>query len=150
MTRIKRSTAIFLVVALTVVGQLQVGAQAQLVKAVNSVGVTVSDMDRAVAFYSDALSFAKVSDIELEGPAYAQLLGVFGLRIRVVRMQLGDEFLVLTQYIAPPGGKPIPADSRSNDLWFQHFAVQTCAGRADPNVRAGFMLIPESGASTLI
>ena len=37
-------------------------------------------------------------------------------------MQLGHEFLDLTQYLAPPG-RPIPADSRSNDLWFQHIAI---------------------------
>ena len=37
-------------------------------------------------------------------------------------MQLGNEYLDLTQYLAPPG-RPIPADSRSNDLWFQHVAI---------------------------
>ena len=42
--------------------------------------------------------------------------------MRIVRMQLGNEYLDLTQYLAPPG-RPIPADSRSNDLWFQHVAI---------------------------
>jgi catechol 2,3-dioxygenase-like lactoylglutathione lyase family enzyme len=37
-------------------------------------------------------------------------------------MQLGNEYLDLTQYLAPPG-RPVPADSRSNDLWFQHVAI---------------------------
>src|SRR5437763_6561644 len=87
--------------------------------AVESVGMTVSDMDRSVAFYS-ALTFQKVSDIEVLGEQYEHLEGVFGARI--VRMQLGNEFLDLTQYLAPPG-RPIPVDSRSNDLWFQHVAI---------------------------
>src|SRR5215469_15811752 len=66
---------------------------------VESIGMTVSDVDRAVEFYS-ALTFQKVSDVEV----------------------LGDEYLDLTQYLAPPG-RPIPVDSHSNDLWFQHIAI---------------------------
>src|SRR5438045_1284256 len=89
--------------------------------AVESVGMTVSDMDRSVAFYS-ALTFQKVSVIEVLGEQYEHLEGVFGARMRIVRMQLGNEFLDLTQYLAPPG-RPIPVDSRSNDLWFQHVAI---------------------------
>ena len=88
---------------------------------VESIGMTVSDMDRAVEFYS-ALTFQKVSDVEVLGEQYEHLEGVFGARMRIVRMQLGNEYLDLTQYLAPPG-RPIPVDSRSNDLWFQHIAI---------------------------
>ena len=88
---------------------------------VESVGMTVSDMDRAVGFYS-ALTFQKVSDVEVLGDEFEHLEGVFGARMRVVRMQLGNEYLDLTQYLAPPG-RAIPTDSRSNDLWFQHIAI---------------------------
>src|SRR5204862_4940200 len=89
--------------------------------AVESVGMTVSDMDRAVEFYS-ALAFQKVSDVEVLGEQYEHLEGVFGARMRIVRMQLGNEFVDLTEYLAPRG-RPIPLDSRSNDLWFQHIAI---------------------------
>ena len=34
-------------------------------------------------------------------------------------MQLGDEVIELIQHLTPQG-KPVPIDSRSNDLWFQH------------------------------
>jgi len=37
-------------------------------------------------------------------------------------MKLGDEFIELTEYLAPKG-RPIPVDSRSNDRWFQHIAI---------------------------
>jgi len=89
--------------------------------AVESIGMTVSDMDRSVEFYS-ALTFQKVSDVEVLGEEFEHLEGVFGARMRIVRMQLGNEYLDLTQYLAPPG-RPIPADSHSNDLWFQHAAI---------------------------
>src|SRR5438874_12258300 len=70
--------------------------------AVEAVGMTVSDMDRSVAFYS-ALAFQKVSDVEVLGEQYEHLEGVFGARMRIVRMRLGNEFVDLTEYLAPRG-----------------------------------------------
>ena len=95
------------------------GARANV--SVESIGMTVSNMDRAVEFYS-ALTFEKISDVEVLGDKFEHLEGVFGARMRIVRMRLGNEFLDLTQYLTPPG-RPIPVDSRSNDLWFQHIAI---------------------------
>jgi catechol 2,3-dioxygenase-like lactoylglutathione lyase family enzyme len=79
-------------------------------------------MDRAIDFYSRVLSFEKISDIEVSGEEYEHLQGVFGVRMRVVRMKLGDEAIELDEYLAPKG-RPIPVDSRSNDRWFQHVAI---------------------------
>jgi catechol 2,3-dioxygenase-like lactoylglutathione lyase family enzyme len=93
------------------------------VLSVASVGFTVSDMDRSVAFYRDVLTFKPVSDVELDGPEYDQLWGVFGARARVVRLQLGDQILELTQFLSPPDVRPIPVPSYSHDLWFQHVAI---------------------------
>jgi catechol 2,3-dioxygenase-like lactoylglutathione lyase family enzyme len=93
-----------------------------LVTAVDAVGFTVSDADRSVEFFSKILSFEKVSDVEVIGDAYEHLQGVFGLRMRVVRMKLGGEQIELTEYLAPRG-RPIPADAHSNDRSFQHIAI---------------------------
>src|SRR5881275_1649922 len=109
----QRFITTLLVVALSIAAKATVS--------VESVGITVSDMDRAVEFYS-ALTFQKISDVEVLGEQFEHLEGVFGARMRIVRMQLGKEYLDLTQYLAPPG-RPIPVDSRSNDLWFQHIAI---------------------------
>ena len=95
-----------------------------LVEQVGAIGMTVSDMDASVDFYSRVLSFEKVSDVEVTGADYERLEGVFGLRMRVVRMRLGGEFIELTEYVAPKG-RPVPVDSRSNDRWFQHIAIIT-------------------------
>ena len=93
-----------------------------LVSAVDSVSMTVSDADRAAEFYSRVLHFQQVSEHEVAGDEYEHLEGVFGLRMRVVRMQLGDEQIELMEYLAPKG-RPIPADARSNDRSFQHIAI---------------------------
>jgi len=89
---------------------------------VESVGITVSDLDRAVAFYTGVLPFEKLSETKLEGPELEALEGIFGAHVRVARLRLGRETLELTEYLAPRG-RPVPADSRSNDLWFQHIAL---------------------------
>src|SRR5262249_38697019 len=95
---------------------------APLVQAVDAVGMTVADMDRSLEFYTQVLSFEPVSDVEVWGPEYEQLQGVFGLRLRVVRLRLGDEFIELSEYLTPKG-KPFPVDSHGNDRWFQHIAI---------------------------
>src|SRR6266498_4431410 len=115
-----RSHAKILAIALLALRSVSISAQSPKI-AVESIGMTVSDMDRSVEFYS-ALTFQKVSDIEVLGEQYEHLEGVFGARVRIVRMQLGNEYVDLTEYLAPRG-RPIPLDSRSNDLWFQHIAI---------------------------
>jgi len=84
--------------------------------------MTVSDADRSVDFYSRLLGFTRVSDVEVTGEAYERLYDVFPVRMRVVRLQLGHEYLELTEYLAPRG-RPAPVDARSNDRWFQHVAI---------------------------
>ena len=97
-------------------------AEAAAVKRIESVGFTVSDMDRAIDFYRGVLTFEVESDTEIHGREYELLTGVFGARSRIVRLRLGDEVIELTEFLTPRG-RPIPQDSRSNDLWFQHVAI---------------------------
>ncbi|HVE55376.1 MAG TPA: VOC family protein [Pyrinomonadaceae bacterium] len=92
------------------------------VSRVESVGFTVSEMDRAIDFYTRILPFEKVSDKEFWGADFEHLSGVFGARVRVVRLKLGAETLELTEYLNS-NGRPVPVDSRSNDRWFQHIAI---------------------------
>lgn len=92
------------------------------VRGLDSVGMTVSDLDRSIEFYTKVLTFSKVSEREVHGTGYEHLVGIFGVHARVARLQLGDEFVELTEFLTP-GGHPVPADSRSNDKWFQHMAI---------------------------
>jgi catechol 2,3-dioxygenase-like lactoylglutathione lyase family enzyme len=92
------------------------------VASVESVGMTVSDMTRAIDFYTRVLPFTKEFDAEVAGRPWEQLHGVFGARMRIVGLRLGDERLELTEYLAPRG-RPMPVDSRGNDRWFQHVAI---------------------------
>jgi catechol 2,3-dioxygenase-like lactoylglutathione lyase family enzyme len=84
--------------------------------------MTVSNMDRAVDFYTSVLTFEKTADRELHGREFELLTGVFGARARIVTLRLGGESLELTEFLAPRG-RPIPPDMRANDLAFQHAAL---------------------------
>jgi catechol 2,3-dioxygenase-like lactoylglutathione lyase family enzyme len=97
-------------------------AHGQAVTHVESVGFTVSDMDKAIDFYTRALPFEKLSDNEVWGEDFEHLSGVFGSHVRIVDLKLGSETLELTEYLTPQG-RPVPVDSRSNDRWFQHIAI---------------------------
>jgi catechol 2,3-dioxygenase-like lactoylglutathione lyase family enzyme len=97
-------------------------AAAQGAAAVDAIALTVADADRSAAFFEQVLGFERVSEVEVEGAAWESLQSVFPLRLRVVRLRLGDETLELHEYLAPRG-RPMPADTRGNDLWFQHVAI---------------------------
>ena len=85
------------------------------VKKIRAIRSTVSDVERSLKFYQEALSFKLISDTVTE--SYSKRIP-----IRVVTLQLGEERLELIEYLDVPG-KQIPQDSQSNDLWFQHLAI---------------------------
>jgi catechol 2,3-dioxygenase-like lactoylglutathione lyase family enzyme len=92
------------------------------VRAVGCVAMTVADADRSVAFFTRVLEFKARGAEVLQGTEHAAIEGVPMARTRRVRLDLGDECLDVDQ---PLGGirRPLPADSRSNDGWFQHVAI---------------------------
>jgi catechol 2,3-dioxygenase-like lactoylglutathione lyase family enzyme len=92
------------------------------VTAVDAVGFTVSDLDRALAFYTGVLPFTTLSTREVSGRPYELLSGLFGARSRVARLRLGAEEIELTEFLTPRG-RPMPSDVRANDRVFQHIAI---------------------------
>ncbi|MBN3923980.1 VOC family protein [Nostoc sp. NMS4] len=92
------------------------------VQRIRAIELTVKNCDRSLNFYQQSLDFKLVSDITVEGHNYSDLEYVPGAKVRIVTLQLGDEFIELIEYLNIPG-KPIPSDSQSNDLWFQHLAI---------------------------
>ncbi len=89
---------------------------------VGAIRMTVSDLDRSLAFYTKVLSFEKESVREARLDSFDRLTGIFGTNVRVATLRLGAERLQLVEFITP-GGRAIPSQSRSNDGWFQHIAI---------------------------
>lgn len=80
----------------------------------------VADLDRAVAFYRDGLGF-RLASCQPGDPRVPALLGLPGVATEEAVLRLGHEEIALVRFDRP--GAPYPADSRSNDLWFQHLAI---------------------------
>ena len=78
---------------------------------VEAVALTVSDTAAAARFFEAALDFEILPDDR-------QGTGASG---KSATVRLGAETIVLDQ--CRPPGRPVPADSRSHDLWFQHVAI---------------------------
>jgi catechol 2,3-dioxygenase-like lactoylglutathione lyase family enzyme len=120
----RRVFAVLLALALAAPVAAPAGAHGarSYVSSVGPIAMTVANADRSAAFYSDMLGFEKLSDTEVGGEPWARLYGVAKPRLRVVQMRLGDERIELLEFLTPRG-RPIPADSRSQDRWFQHVAI---------------------------
>ncbi len=93
-----------------------------IISSVASITIPVSNLDRSIDFFTSILDFEKISEYELVGDELERSTNLFGAHARVATLRLGDEHIELLQYLAPEG-RPIPLDSRSNDLWFQHIAI---------------------------
>ncbi len=110
-----RSTALALVLL-----ALAAPAHAAVI-AVERISVTVVDLDRTERFYRDGLGFVTLGRHRSADPAMARLVGVEGAATDTLLMRLGRDEVEFVSYRRP--GRPYPADSKSPDLWFQHFAV---------------------------
>lgn len=97
----------------------------QSVKSVEKVSLTVSALDRAVHFYTEVLDFKKAGEYNLAGEKARQLYGLADVNpiVHVAILKMGDETLELLSFEGTAPGRAIPADSRSNDGWFQHVAI---------------------------
>ena len=90
-----------------------------------SIGFTSGDSEATATFFEECLGFQREGEaLILDGGPYADLVGLPGARFRLRRLTICAELLELTEVLDPgPGGRPgrpIPADSLSNDRWFQH------------------------------
>ncbi|HEX4151140.1 MAG TPA: VOC family protein [Steroidobacteraceae bacterium] len=80
----------------------------------------VSDLERSESFYRTALGFRSLTRAAPD-PEVLSALGLPGAGATEVRMRLGSEELALLRFESVP--RNYPADSQSNDLWFQHLAI---------------------------
>ncbi len=85
-------------------------------------GITVSDLDKSIAFYRDVLGLTLTTGPTevFEGDALAQGLGVPQARLRLAVFVAGEDQIELLQYLSPPSAvdNPMPA----NTLGAMHLA----------------------------
>lgn len=113
----------FLLILLWFVGSTSI-LQAQSALEVHELTITVSSIEKILPFYTEVLPFRIEEKFEIEASTSAGLfrLPLADAKLKAVRLSLGDETIVLQEF-PEAQNRPIPADSKSNDLWFQHMAV---------------------------
>jgi catechol 2,3-dioxygenase-like lactoylglutathione lyase family enzyme len=125
------------------------------VQALLRIGRNTADLDRAVAFYRDALGF-HVDDANPGQPAWTRLAGVCDPPSRCTRLSLGAQQIELTEFT---DAAPYPSGSTSCDLWFQHCAIvvsdmdeawaRVMHHGAEPITRDGPQILPPSTGSVI-
>ena len=92
---------------------------------IDSIGFTTADAEATAGFFAECLGFQRSGgSLLVDGGPYAELVGLPGACFKLVQLTIGAEVLELTEVLDPGSGarpgRPIPADSLSNDRWFQH------------------------------
>jgi len=74
------------------------------VSRIDHVGITVSNVDRALGFYSDLLGLRVIADSTVTGSEVAELLGLDSVQLRIADLDSGDGRIVeLIEYLQPKG-----------------------------------------------
>jgi catechol 2,3-dioxygenase-like lactoylglutathione lyase family enzyme len=87
------------------------------------VGMSVSNLDRSVAFYREQLGMQLVAQDTFSGPQYAQILALPGAKGKVALLKVGSFELELFEFAAP---KPIAKATVGavSDLGISHFCLE--------------------------
>ncbi len=98
---------------------------AQTAKSISELTVTVSDLNKILPFYTEILPFKVLDTFSLDAKTAARLydLPYDQATAKMVRLKLGEQTFVLQEFPKANHQNDIPADSKSNDLWFQHIAI---------------------------
>lgn len=93
---------------------------------IDHTAVVVGDTDASLAFYRDALGMSVVGGSENSGPEQERLNNVIGARLRITTLRAAAGPAVeLLEYLTPRDGRPLPADTRANDLVHWHTIALT-------------------------
>jgi len=116
---------------------------------IDHTAIVVSDTDKSLGLYRDLLDLRVVGESENYGLEQEHLNQVFGARLRITGLRAehgpGIEFL---EYITPPGGRPLPLDSKVTDLvfWETHLAVDDVAGLSGKLHENGVAFVSKPGS----
>ncbi len=91
-----------------------------LIQATLHTGLTVSDLDRSIAFYRDVLGFEVSEKISLDGAHIEGMTGIEGARIQIAHVQALGHGIELLQYLSPDERRL--SDLRPCDTGASHIA----------------------------
>ncbi|WP_262179229.1 VOC family protein [Haloarcula laminariae] len=83
--------------------------------------VTVSDLDRAIAFYRDTLGLEVLSEFAVGGEAFATGVGIDGASAQFAHLEAGDARIELVEY-TPEGERA--AETELNQPGANHLGLE--------------------------
>jgi glyoxylase I family protein len=115
------------------------------INVLDHIAVTVSDMERSLAFYRDLLGLKEVERHRLEGETISKMAGKPGVVLDVVRLTAPDTpsvLLDLQQYVAPAGSV---SSAKLGDTAHAHFCfgVPDVWGAYTELVQQGIQFVSE-------
>jgi catechol 2,3-dioxygenase-like lactoylglutathione lyase family enzyme len=114
-----------------------------MIRALEHPALSVSDLERSLAFYRDLLGCRLIRVIEPRDDDYlGTVAGVPGARARIAHLELGGVMLELFEYVRPRG-RPLPADHTQADHGWIHAAF------CSDNVRGDAARLREQGVELL-
>jgi catechol 2,3-dioxygenase-like lactoylglutathione lyase family enzyme len=105
---------------------------------IDHTAIVVADTTRSLACYRDALGLRVAGHSENRGPEQERLNNVAGARLRITTLRAGaGPGVELLEYLAPRDGRPMPAETRADDIahWETTFATRD-AGALQRGLRA--------------
>jgi catechol 2,3-dioxygenase-like lactoylglutathione lyase family enzyme len=114
---------------------------------IDHTAIVVDDTERSLRFYRDVLGMRIAGESENWGIEQERLNNVFGARLRIttLRAEAGPG-VELLEYLAPRDGRPMPVDSRANDLWAWRMTLTAVdVAQAENVLRASHAAFVSSG-----
>ena len=95
-----------------------------MIKSFNHVGLSVADLDRSIAFYTEVMGLERLGgDIPFEGEQFERVMALKGVRGRIGVVRKGDLQLELFEF-AHPAPAPQDPDRPVADHGLTHFGVE--------------------------
>lgn len=88
---------------------------------IDHTAIVVADTKASLAFYHDRVGLRIAGESENYGAEQERLNNVAGARLRITTLRAtAGPGVELLEYLAPRDGRPMPDDTRPNDLWHWH------------------------------
>ncbi len=96
-----------------------------MIKGLHHTNIVVSDMNRTRQFYTETLGLEISLEVSIEDNEFSRGAGLADTRVAATFFSVpGSNTLIETfQYLNPPS-RPMPSDSKANDMGFGHICFE--------------------------
>ncbi len=98
-----------------------------MLKQIHHTSITVSDMDRSLAFYRDLLGMKVISELDRGGGYASTVTGIPDVHLRIVYVESGNYKIELIEYLNPKG-KPVDMSTANPGIAHLAFEVDDLDG----------------------